>query len=72
MIGQIAGVLGARQISIASVIQHEPGEDDRPDAPVPLILMTHAASDSDLLAALVEIDRLDAVRAPSVRLDVDE
>jgi len=71
MIGRIANVLGGHAISIASVIQHDPG-DDEPDSPVPLVIMTHAASEAALTAALEEIDRLDLVRAPSVLLGVEE
>lgn len=71
MIGRIANVLGGHAISIASVIQHDPG-DDEPDSPVPLVIMTHAASEAALKAALEEIDRLDLVRAPSVLLGVEE
>jgi homoserine dehydrogenase len=72
VLAMIAQVLGMQGISIASVIQHDPGDDDHPDAPVPLILMTHAAGLARLDAALGEIAHLDAVRAPSVRLDVEE
>ncbi len=36
-------------------------------APVPLVIMTHSAIEADVTAALAEIDRLDVVRAPSVR-----
>lgn len=72
VIGQIAQVLGQHNISIASVIQHDPGDDDHPDSPVALILMTHAAPESDLRDAVDEIDRLDVVRAPSVWLGVEE
>lgn len=72
VIGQVAQVLGRHGISIASVIQHDPGDDDHPDAPVPLVIMTHIATELDVSEALDEIDRLDSVRAPSVRLGVEE
>ena len=59
-------------ISIASVIQHDPGDDAPEDSPVPLVIMTHLAVEADLTAALAEIDRLDVVQAPSVCLGVEE
>ncbi|MCA1685237.1 MAG: ACT domain-containing protein [Planctomycetia bacterium] len=71
VLGRIAKVLGEHAISIASVIQHDPG-DDAPDSPVSLIIMTHAAADAATTAALAEIDLMDVVRAPSVCLGVEE
>ena len=35
-------------ISIASVIQHDPGDDAPEDSPVPLVIMTHAAVEAEL------------------------
>ena len=72
VIGAVAQVLGHHGISIASIIQHDPGDDDHPDSPVPLVIMTHSAIEADVCAAVAEIDALDAVRAPSVRLGVEE
>lgn len=72
VIGLVAQVLGKHGISIASVIQHDPGDDDHPEAPVPLVIMTHSAIEADVISAIAEIDELEAVRAPSVRLGVEE
>jgi homoserine dehydrogenase len=72
VIAAIAAVLGHHGISIASLIQHDPGDDTSPDAPVPLVMMTHLAIEAHLLAALREIDRLAVVTPPSVRLGVEE
>jgi homoserine dehydrogenase len=72
VIAAIAQVLGNHAISIASLIQHDPGDDSPPDAPVPLVMMTHLAVEAHLLAALREIDRLDVVHAPSICLGVEE
>lgn len=71
VLASIAHVLGNHGISIASVIQHDPG-DDAPDAPVPLVMMTHTAAEAHVHAALGEIDRMNVVRAPSVCLGVEE
>ena len=72
VIGAIAQILGDHDVSIASVIQHDPGDDDHPGARVPLVLMTHASAEANILDALAEIDRLEAVDPPSVRLGVEE
>ena len=72
MIGKLASVLGDHGISIASVIQHDPGDDAPEQSPVPLVIMTHLAVESDVKAALAEIDGLDFVTNPSVCLGVEE
>jgi homoserine dehydrogenase len=71
-LGQIAAVLGRHGISIASVIQHDPGETDGPESPVPLILMTHQADSVALRSALAEADRLEVIRRPTVSYAVEE
>ncbi|WP_250846973.1 homoserine dehydrogenase [Aquisphaera insulae] len=71
VIAALTQVLGAHGISIASVIQHD--TDDAPDgSPVPLVIMTHMAVESEVEAALEEIDRLDVAHAPSVLLAVED
>jgi len=72
VIAAIARVLGDHGISIASLIQHDPGDDSLPDAPVPLVMMTHLAVEADLRKSLREIDRLDVVHPPTVLLGVEE
>ncbi|WP_165245346.1 homoserine dehydrogenase [Paludisphaera soli] len=73
VIAAIAQILGDKGISIASVIQHEPGDEGEGDeATVPLVIMTHLAVEEHLREAIAQIDRLDVVRAPSVRLGVEE
>jgi homoserine dehydrogenase len=72
VLAKLARILGDQQISIASVIQHDPGDDAPDQSPVPLVIMTHLAIQADLHAALTEIDRLDDVHAPSVCLGVED
>ena len=72
VLAQLAQVLGVHAISIASVIQHDPGDDDPAGSPVPLVIMTHMAIEANVKAALAEIDGLDVVHAPSVCLGVEE
>ena len=71
-IAKLAKILGDHAISIASVIQHDPGDDAPENSPVPLVVMTHLAVESGVADALSEIDRLGEVSAPSVCLGVEE
>jgi homoserine dehydrogenase len=72
VLAKLAQILGERGISIASLIQHDPGDDAPDHSPVPLVIMTHLAIQADLHAALHEIDRLDVVHAASVCLGVED
>ncbi len=72
VLGRLAQILGDRGISIASVIQHDPGDDAPDQSPVPLVIMTHLAVQADLHAALAEIDQLDVVLPPSVCMGVED
>jgi homoserine dehydrogenase len=69
VLAEIAGILGRFQISIASVIQHEPS-DEQDGGSVPLVIMTHNATEGAAQRALSEIDRLACVRAASVKMPV--
>ena len=69
VLAEIAGVLGKHQISIASVIQHEPSGDG-PGRVVPLVIMTQKAQEGAAQAAVAELDRLQCVKPPSVRMRV--
>jgi homoserine dehydrogenase len=69
VLAEIAGVLGKHQISIASVIQHEPSNDGK-QRTVPLVIMTQQAKEGAAQTAVAEIDRLKCVRPGSVRMRV--
>jgi homoserine dehydrogenase len=69
VISRITGILGKHEISIASLIQHEPKNGDAGDC-VPLVLMTHTAKEGAANRALREIDQLSCVSPPSVRMRV--
>jgi len=69
VLAEIAGVLGKHQISIASVIQHEPSGDGAGRV-VPLVIMTQQAKEGAAQAAVAEMDRLKCVRPGSVRMRV--
>jgi homoserine dehydrogenase len=69
VLAEIAGVFGRHGISIASVIQHEPA-DEEGDSVVPLVIMTHAAPEGAVKDALEAINGLSCVRPGTVRMRV--
>lgn len=71
----IANVLAKHGISIASVIQHENGDSGSDESapqldPVPLVIMTHEATEGAARLATAEIQSLSSVTGPVVRLKV--
>jgi homoserine dehydrogenase len=74
VLSQITGILGEHGISISSIIQHEPTkaiERAEPTQPtVPLVIMTHHASESAASTANEAIRQLSSVRGDSVYLRV--
>ena len=69
VLADVAGVLGQQRISIASVIQHEP-QSQKATNQVPLVIMTHTATEGALQSAVAQIDRLASVRSTTVRMRV--
>lgn len=65
VLAQIARVLGDRDISITSVLQHEPAGDVEAEG-VPVVITTHTALEGNVRAALEQVDRLETVKAASV------
>jgi len=68
VLGQIAGILGKYNISIASVIQKE----RKIGGDVPVVIMTHEARESDLIRSLEEIDRLPVIKGRSVFIRIED
>ena len=68
VMAEIAGSLGRHNISIASVIQHEAGDEDGDI--VPLVIMTHETTEGESRRACEEIDGLKCIRGQSVRMRV--
>ena len=66
----IGNVLSECGISIASVIQHESSDGDRQLDPVPLVIMTHEATEGAARKATVQIQSLPCVSGPVVRFRV--
>ena len=68
MLALVAQVLGRNGISIASVMQKEARSGEH----VPVIVVTHGGLEKQFQAAISEIDRLDVVGAPTVRLRIED
>jgi len=64
VLSTISGILGNHDISIESVVQ----KGRKKNSAVPLVMLTHTAKESSVSAALEEINRLDAVVAPPVKI----
>jgi len=79
-LASIAGVLAKHQLSISSVIQPEPDDGvpptsnsdprQRTPAVVPLVIMTHEASEGAASRATTEIESLDCIAGPIIRMPV--
>jgi homoserine dehydrogenase len=74
VIADITDILGRKEISLASVIQHEAPEVEQTGnggAPlVPLVIMTHRTTEGRLRAAETEFASLDSIHSPHVRMPV--
>jgi homoserine dehydrogenase len=66
----IADILGRNGISLASIIQHEAPESAGGESIVPLVVMTHRTTYGRLLAADAELNQLDSLRSPRIRMPV--
>jgi homoserine dehydrogenase len=70
VLSRISGIFGENNISIASVIQKERKAGEA----VPLVILTHTATERDIRRAVEEIDRLDVVSAATryIRVEGEE
>ncbi len=67
VLSQISGILGKHNISIESMVQphrHEVGA-------VPIVFVTHEAQESNVAAALDEIDNLDVVQEETLLIRIE-
>lgn len=69
VMSEITGILGAHNISIASVIQHETEEEDASNS-VPLVIMTHTSPEGAMADAMKTISQLACVHPGSIRMRV--
>jgi homoserine dehydrogenase len=67
VLGKLATVLAARDVSIAQMVQEGHGEGE----PVAVVLLTHPAREGDLRAALAEIERMQFVAEPTRALRIE-
>ena len=68
VLSRISGILGDHGISIKQMVQ----DTSLPDQPVPVVLLTHEATEGDVRAALQQIDTLDFVLEPTCHLRVED
>ncbi len=68
VLSKISGILASRHISIESVIQ----KGRREEGTVPVVMMTHEATERDVREALEEIDRLDVIGRKTVLIRVED
>jgi homoserine dehydrogenase len=68
VLSRISGILGAHDISIATV--HQKGR--KSGGAVPIVMQTHQAREADVKAALREIRRLDVVCADPVLIRIED
>ncbi|MCL2005661.1 MAG: homoserine dehydrogenase [Planctomycetaceae bacterium] len=66
---ELSGILGKRNISIASMIQHEPVCETSGDSAV-LFLTTHEVREGDLVQAILELEESSVVLGSIVRMRV--
>lgn len=67
VLAKISGILGKHNISIASVTQKEKKSSNI----VPIVMMTHAALELDMVKALKEIDGLSAIKKKTVKVRIE-
>jgi homoserine dehydrogenase len=69
VMAEVTGILGQNQISIASLIQHEP-ESEGDSQTVPLVIMSHLTHEGAIAKAVVQIDQLSSMMEGTVRMRV--
>ncbi|MBI4699185.1 MAG: homoserine dehydrogenase [Nitrospirae bacterium] len=67
ILSKISGILGARNISIRSVIQ----KGRKKEKAVPLVMMTHRAREKDVVSAMKEINKLKVVSGKPLYIRVE-
>lgn len=68
VLAQISKILGDKQISIASLVQHEQADESHDK--VPVVVTTHRCLQADLESAVSEIDALSTTDAESVWIPI--
>lgn len=68
VLSRISGVLGSHGISIRQMVQ----DTNQPGLPVPVVILTHTATEGEVLSALRQIDALEFVVEPTRYLRVED
>jgi len=68
VLSKISGILGERNISIASVIQ----KGKKQGGAVPVVMTTYKAREKDVQAALKQIDQLDVVHGETILIRIED
>ncbi|MDZ4163668.1 MAG: homoserine dehydrogenase [Smithellaceae bacterium] len=68
VLSRISGILGEKNISIATVIQKGRTEG----GPVPVVMTTHKAREADVRSALAELGKLDVLVGPTVLIRMED
>ncbi|MDG4866634.1 homoserine dehydrogenase [Guyparkeria sp. 1SP6A2] len=68
VLAQIAQILADHGVSIEAMMQKEMSEDERT---LPIVMLTHKVQEKDMDEAIAEIEALETVRAPLVRMRVE-
>ena len=68
VLSRISGILGANDISIATVIQ----KGRKQEGPVPVVMTTYKARELDVRRAIEEIDRLDMVMDKTMLIRIED
>ncbi len=67
---KIGAILGKYEISISSVLQKEPSEDEKDALAVPVVITTHQALEGNVRKAVHEIDNLPESAGKSVLISI--
>jgi homoserine dehydrogenase len=68
----VTRILGEHSISLSAVVQHEVPEDTTDKTVVPVVVMTHRATEGNMKAALLEAEKTAVVKGKPVRIRVAE
>jgi homoserine dehydrogenase len=66
VLSKIAEKFGKYGISLSSVLQKEPGDEESGSPGVPVIITTYPSLEGNVISALTEIDNLDVIKTKSV------
>jgi len=67
---KIGAILGKYEISISSVLQKEPSENEKDALAVPVVITTHQALEGNVRKAVHEIDNLPESAGKSVLISI--